>query len=704
MQSDRSKSYEELLDENEILTAKCQKLEKQLLHAKPVNGQKIYYENLPYIYPLVNSMNIPMFIKDREGKYIFVNPSLEKVLGIEKEKMLGKTVFELFPDTLAGIYHEKDEELYRQGKYQVYEGKIRFHDGEHHSAIFHKTCLWTSENGLFGLIGFIIDNSEMDKAYRLIIMNENKFRMIVENTTELIAKTDIHGCFLYASPSFCKLINKTEEELLGISYLLFVHPEDIPPFMEVLFKIFNPPYTGYHEHRIISQDGWRYIGWSGRAIIDDKGKVTSVIAVGRDVTERIQLQKELENAFEKEQAARREAEAASHEMEIARRKLELTNIELEESLLKAEQANQVKNEFLAIMSHEIRTPLTSMLGFCYLLSMDSHLSEEQRRFIQIIYEAGKRLNAILSDLLELSVIEAGKLELDYRIFNFGELVEDVYILCSENIERKNLEFRMTFGNDIKIVSDQMKIRQVLLNLIGNAAKFTETGFIEVALTERENDFLISITDTGIGIEEKHTELIFDLFRQVETGNNRKYGGTGLGLAICKKLVESLGGQIGVKSTAGKGSTFHFTIPKVEAEIISEADEIIEHQENVDMTKKIKFLYADDDMDIVELIEVLTEEIRHQDSKVFYSGKELIDEFQCNQDYDMIILDVNMPDLNGVECLNIIRKNNIKIPVIALTAFATRADSAKYLDIGFTDYIPKPIDFAEFKKILYRNIH
>lgn len=139
--------------------------------------------------------------------------------------------------------------------------------------------------------------------------------------------------------------------------------------------------------------------------------------------------------------------------------------------------------------------------------------------------------------------------------------------------------------------------------------------------------------------------------------------------------------------------------QIAANFVENVAEIIEPQEVSEMDKKIKFLYADDDMDIVELIEVLTEEVRHPDTKIFYSGKELIDEFNNNSDYDMILLDVNMPDLNGVECLNLIREKDKNIPVIVLTAFATRADQAKYLDLGFSDYIPKPIDFAEFKKLL-----
>jgi signal transduction histidine kinase len=241
-----------------------------------------------------------------------------------------------------------------------------------------------------------------------------------------------------------------------------------------------------------------------------------------------------------------------------------TEKELKESYYKLEEANGLKDEFLSIMSHELRTPLHAMLGFSQLMAMDNTLEDKHRKYVNIIYSSGEKLLKVLSDLIELSIIESGGAKCEYSKFNISSCVNDTYILLKEQFEQKGIEFVKNIHISDTIYSDPIKVRQVLLNIIGNAVKFTEKGRIEIQITPDNGNILFEISDTGIGILEDNFELIFEKFRQEESGKTRRYGGAGLGLSLSKKLIQSLGGKIWVKSKKDFGSSFFFTIPALKA--------------------------------------------------------------------------------------------------------------------------------------------
>jgi len=383
--------------------------------------------------------------------------------------------------------------------------------------------------------------------------------------------------------------------------------------------------------------------------------------------------------------------------------LENTNIKIEQALEKANEGNRIKTELLALMSHEIRTPLTGIIGFTELILND--LSEEQKNEkciehktnLEIIKKSSLRLNELLTNLLEMSVIIAGnKVQIKYTVFDIKKLIDDIIQMFEKRIiDQKNKVF-FDFKCEQYIYSDPLRIQQILFNLIGNALKFTTNGEVSIKVIKKESEYLFEISDTGIGIEKSHQELIFDAFQQIDSSLRRKYQGIGLGLTVCKKFVEALGGNIRVESEAGKGSSFFFTLPLSETSgIVSEPQKV--KTETKTLQKKYKVLFAEDELANNNFIDKILNSIGCGEHRGFMNGKELLQHFEKNRNYDLIILDIQMPVMDGVECLTEIRKIDKNIPVIALTAYSMETDKEKFLDLGFKGYIGKPFTIQDLSK-------
>ena len=253
-------------------------------------------------------------------------------------------------------------------------------------------------------------------------------------------------------------------------------------------------------------------------------------------------------------------ENADQSISEAHEKLEKTNLVLMETAEKANEANRLKSEFLAMMSHELRTPLSGIVGFSQLLKKNKNLDEEAREFADRIYSASQRFNELLSNLLELSVSHAGKeIKIDYSHFDLEGLIQEIILIFEERFKTRNNNFRYSISCEKVICSSQLRIQQILFNLIGNAAKFTQNGRIELNVSRADEKYLFAIRDTGIGIDNAKFAEIFDMFKQIENSSDKNYQGVGIGLSISKKFVEALGGEIWVESELGQGSTFFFTI-------------------------------------------------------------------------------------------------------------------------------------------------
>ncbi|MDZ4796100.1 MAG: response regulator [Bacteroidota bacterium] len=374
----------------------------------------------------------------------------------------------------------------------------------------------------------------------------------------------------------------------------------------------------------------------------------------------------------------------------------------ERAKLVAEDAAKSKQQFLANMSHEIRTPMTAIIGFTQVL-LKTDLSENQNEYLQIIKRSGHALLVLINDILDLAKVDAGKMTFEQIPFKMEFFMSNMLKMFDIKIQEKNLELVKEYDNKIPeiLIGDAVRLHQILLNLLSNALKFTAKGKITVAVRLLNEDkekatIEVAITDTGTGIPEDKLESIFENFQQATSSTSRIFGGTGLGLAICKQLIEKLGGTISVKSKVEEGSTFSFTLifQKTNGESKKENEEVELGRE----IKDIKILVVED----VKLNQLLMRLIL-DDFKFKYdiadNGKIAIEKLQT-ETYDIILMDLQMPEMNGLEATEYIRNTmNSKIPIIALTADVTTVDVEKCKAVGMTDYVSKPID----ERILYSKI-
>ncbi|MEK4975328.1 ATP-binding protein [Niallia sp. FSL R7-0648] len=462
-------------------------------------------------------------------------------------------------------------------------------------------------------------------------------------------------------------------------------------------------------------------------------------------SEELQMQKEeLMATNEQLEDRTREAEAKTRDLEKAKE-------ELEEKTELVIQNSNYKSEFLANMSHELRTPLNSILILSEMLAENesNHLSEEEMEFANVIHSSGKDLLSLINDILDLSKVEAGKLDVHFAEVSIHDITSQLERSFAPIANQKEVEFLVNKQEGLQdiVFTDEKRFQQIIKNLLSNAFKFTESGTVSLNIKKRNqisrsmrelsNDWLdISVTDTGIGIPKDKHKLIFETFQQADGATVRKYGGTGLGLSICREFARLLGGWISLKSEEGKGSTFTLIIPSLpngiadtqlnisemnvaatmevkKQEARQEIDKeeqkqeeerkteiVISKDENEDVFKGKKVLIVDDDNRNIFALKTTLEK-RGMDVLVAYNGKECLDILDRTTDLDVILMDIMMPNMNGYETMTIIRQtlNLTEIPIIALTAKAMKNDREKCLEAGASDYISKPLDLDQLYSVL-----
>lgn len=404
-----------------------------------------------------------------------------------------------------------------------------------------------------------------------------------------------------------------------------------------------------------------------------------------------------------------------HKLELEKVVHERTH-QLEASNRQLEASNRSKSEFLARMSHEIRTPMSGIIGFTDML-LETPLNEEQLDFTRTISRCSEILTGLLNDILDFSRIEAGELYIHLIEFDPRQVTSDVLEIIRPKTGAKSVELKLCIGENVPtlVKGDKLRFRQVLLNLVGNAAKFTEKGEIELILdvekeTERKIKFHIKVRDTGIGIPEDNIEEIFTMFHQIDGSDTRKHGGVGLGLTICRQLSRIMGGEVWCESILGKGSTFHFTV-WLEKIIQKTKNKTTPSQEQVGANNSENSLVSPGS----PVLRILLAEDNPVNQKLAcfifiragyhvtlaHNGKEAVEKFTAAPDtFDMIFMDVQMPQMNGFEATRLIRqKPRGNIPIIAMTAQSMQGDREKCLDAGMDDYIAKPIKKDELLTII-----
>jgi PAS domain S-box-containing protein len=501
---------------------------------------------------------------------------------------------------------------------------------------------------------------------------------------------------VYCNAAFCNITGYSEEEVIGRSPRMLQGPDTDQATrakIRAALAAWKPIEIELLNYKKNGEPFW--VELSICPVADSTGWYTHWISVQRDVTER-----------KAAEAVKLRAEFA----EAGNQRLQAMAHDLREALNAAEEANRSKSQFLANMSHEIRTPLNGVLGMTQALWADD-LTPAQRERVSIIRDSGRALLAVLNDLLDLSKIEAGHLDLELIEFNIEEVAIGVGSVYTEMANRKGVSFGVSLAEDVRGVwlGDSIRIRQILYNLVSNALKFTARGDVKVRLeTTQDGQLCISVTDTGVGIPADKVGKLFTNFYQTDSSNTRRFGGTGLGLAICRQLCELMGGAIDVESREGEGSTFRVKLPlkRVAARdcvLNPDGQDYIGAGEPafVDVAE-LRVLAAEDNASNQLVLRALMQAFNIL-PVIVDDGLEAVDA-ATTQDFDIILMDIQMPTMDGIAATAAIRawereRSRSPTPIIALSANAMTHQIQTYLATGMDGHVAKPIDIGRLAEVL-----
>lgn len=384
--------------------------------------------------------------------------------------------------------------------------------------------------------------------------------------------------------------------------------------------------------------------------------------------------------------------------------LDETNHALQESIQREIDANNAKSSFLAVMSHEIRTPLNGVIATLSLINLNE-LSDENKELVDTAMNSSELLTSVINDILDYSKIQANKFELNPKPIDVNTFLNQVDKSYRSQIENKGLKFHLetNLDQDWYFEGDPIRIKQIINNYLNNAYKFTESGKITLSSKVNGNEWLLSICDTGVGISQKAQNKLFNEFSQVDAGTTRSHGGTGLGLAISKKLAQLMNGEVGVDSDVGKGSCFwvKVVLKKIDPPVIENTDD---QNENylVHLNKDLTILIVEDNQ-VNQLIAQKLLKASGFNYKTVENGQECLEFFEKEQHADLILMDCQMPILDGFAATKVLRQRAVNTPIIALTANAQKSDQEKCLAVGMNDFLSKPFKKEQFDEVIRRNL-
>ncbi|HNW51840.1 MAG TPA: PAS domain S-box protein [Prolixibacteraceae bacterium] len=475
---------------------------------------------------LIDHLPDTVYVKDLEGRKLITNKTDVDFIGKSFNDVLKKTDIELFEGEIGQHGFDDDMRVMQTGEPMLnVEEHFIDNRGEKRWLVTTKIPLRDSAGRVYGLVGTGRDVTGKQRDHETI----QKLSKSIEQSPSSIVITNVNGNIEYVNPQFTIITGYSAEEVIGKNPRILKSGEMPDEKYKELWDTISTGGVWRGEFHNRKKDGELYWEWATMTSIkDDQGEIINYIAIKEDISLRKQMETDLVVAKEK-----------------------------------AEENDRLKSAFLANMSHEIRTPLNCILGFTELMTDPDIESEERLEYSKLIVNSGNNLLSIINDILDISKIESGQVHIKRSKFPIQRIIKEVVNEFEHRAAEQGILFKVDpdlFKKEMMIVSDDAKLKQVLINFVSNALKFTEKGFIEIGLKNEGNSLQLFVKDTGIGIPKESHENIFERFRQVETAHTRKFGGNGLGLAISKSLIELLGGTIGMESEVGKGSTFNFSIP------------------------------------------------------------------------------------------------------------------------------------------------
>lgn len=657
------------------LTWLQQRFDVELSHRRKIEVQ--LFESEAFYHSLVETLPLAMFRKDLDGRITFINRRMAEVIGRPVSEILGRTDYDLFPRELAEKYRADDRQVLQTRMMIETDEEFEHVTGERRFTHVYKHPVYSSSGQLVGLQGIFSDVTEQKRAEQALEQERYLLNALMTNVPDSIYFKDIDGRYLRINPAKAHSSRlSSPDEAVGRSDFDFFSPEHARDAFADEQRILatGESLVSKEEHVSYPDGRSRWMSTTKLPLRGVDGRVIGTFGVSRDIT------------------ATKAAQAA-----------------LQEAAEAAQAASRAKSDFLANMSHEIRTPLNAIIGMTELV-LDTDLSPIQRQYLRMVQESGEGLLEVINDILDFSKIEAGKFTLDVGPFRLREMLGDTLKSLGLRAHRKNLELACHICADVPdaVEGDDGRLRQIVVNLVGNAIKFTERGevVLDVSVEELTQDRMklhLQVTDTGVGIPLDKFHTIFEAFEQADTSTTRRFGGTGLGLAISSRLVELMGGDIWVESKVGEGSTFHFTVDfgRCEAPPPSKAAD-------PSVLQGLRVLIVDDN---ATNRRILLEMLQNWGMRPAAVGgvsegiAALQQAAEVSDPFGLILTDAHMPDDDGFAFADRLRQNPdlCKSVIMMLTSGDHADDLSRCQDLGIRGYLIKPVKQSELFDAVVRII-
>lgn len=625
--------------------------------------EKLYFENLFKAAPEA------IVITDKKSRIQRINDQFTKLFGYTPAEVIGKTVQSiLIPPEKKPEYTEFNKTITK--KRGIIRETIRQRkDGSQVNVSIVGAPIFI-EKDLIGVFKIYRNITEQKRTKEALVESEEKLRNIFENSPDPIAVCSLDGILIDSNRAAQELFDYPRKNSEDFSCFKVVCPKDQRRAQSFFRSVINKGFVKNKTFTLVKGDGTGFIAEVSATLLKNKDtEPINLIIIVNDITERLIYERKLEEAKEK-----------------------------------AIESDKLKSAFLANMSHEIRTPMNAIIGFSKLLSAQQSSESENNEYIEIIKNTGNTLLNLIDDIIDFAKIEAGEVQVKHSACHVHKIMKELYAYFEKELvgnEKTSIKLILNIpepDKELVILTDQNRFRQIFSNLLSNAIKFTRRGKIEFGYNIENSNIIFYVSDTGIGIAEDKHQIIFDRFRQVEFNYNKKFGGTGLGLAITKNLVKLLGGEIRVDSRKGKGSVFRFSLPLTILESPRmEVSTTLPEISDFDWKDKIILVVEDNELNS----KLLQKMMEPTGAQIIFArdGKPAIEICRTNPNVNVVLMDIQMPEMDGYEATRTIKSIRPDMPVIAQTAYAMAEEKDRIIEAGCDDYLAKPIRQKDLFRVL-----